>query len=74
MIDRNLCENVPQQNVSLADLLDSPASRGQSRTMPVEARTRALLMSVRQALIMVLGSLEDYLGMPRSIVPRRKKQ
>lgn len=36
-------------------------------------RARALLMAVRQALIMVLGALEDYLGMPRSIVPRRRR-
>ena len=36
-------------------------------------RTRALLMCVRQALIMIIGALEDYLGMERSIVPKRKR-
>lgn len=36
--------------------------------------TRRLLMSFRQALIMMLGALEDYLEMERSIVPRRKRQ
>lgn len=30
-------------------------------------------MSRRQALIMELGAIEDFLGMPRSIVPNRKK-
>ena len=34
---------------------------------------RILLMTVRQALIMMLGALEDYLQMERSIVPRRKR-
>lgn len=35
--------------------------------------TRVLLLTVRQALIMILGALEDYLGMERSITPRRKR-
>jgi hypothetical protein len=34
---------------------------------------RRLLMAVRQALIIALGALEDYLGLQRSIVPRRKR-
>lgn len=38
-----------------------------------EERTRAMLMSVRQALIIMLGAIEDYLEMERSIVPRRKR-
>lgn len=36
-------------------------------------RQRVLLLAVRQALIMVLGALEDYLEMERSIVPRHKR-
>lgn len=32
-----------------------------------------LLMTVRQALIMVLGALEDFLDLERSIAPRRKR-
>jgi hypothetical protein len=39
-----------------------------------EERTLAMLMSVRQALIIALGALEDYLGLERSIVPRRKRK
>lgn len=35
-------------------------------------RTRALLMTVRQCLIMLLGALEDYLDMQRSI-PKRQR-
>ena len=31
------------------------------------------LMTIRQALIMILGALEDYLGMERSIVPRHRR-
>lgn len=37
-------------------------------------RTYTLLMSIRQALIMILGAIEDYLGKQRSIVPRRKRE
>jgi hypothetical protein len=33
-------------------------------------RLRILLMTVRQALIIVLGAIEDYLEMERSIIPR----
>jgi len=31
-------------------------------------------MAIRQALIIVLGAIEEYLGMERSIVPRRKRK
>jgi len=37
------------------------------------AEERKLLMSIRQALIIALGALEDYLELERSIVPRRKR-
>jgi hypothetical protein len=40
----------------------------------VGARERILLTAVRQAIIIVLGALEDYLGMERSIVPKRKRE
>lgn len=39
----------------------------------MDERVRVLLMTVRQALIMMLGALEDYLQLERSIVPRRKR-
>lgn len=39
----------------------------------VDERTKVLLLSVRQAIIMMLGALEDYLGLPRSITPRHRK-
>jgi hypothetical protein len=35
---------------------------------------RALLMAFRQALIIMLGALEDYLQLERSITPRHKRQ
>jgi hypothetical protein len=34
---------------------------------------RTLLMAFRQALIIALGAIEDYLRMERSIVPKRKR-
>ena len=37
-------------------------------------KERTLGMALRQALIMVLGALEDYLEIERSIQPRRKRQ
>jgi len=39
----------------------------------IEPRTRVLLMALRQALIICLGAIEDYLDMERSITPRRKR-
>lgn len=38
-----------------------------------DKRTRALLLSIRQALIIALGAIEDYLGLERSIVPRHRR-
>jgi hypothetical protein len=37
-------------------------------------RFRVFLMAVRQAIIISLGALEDYLEIPRSIIPRRKRE
>lgn len=36
-------------------------------------KTRIFLMSIRQALIMAIGAIEDYLEIERSIVPKRKR-
>lgn len=36
-------------------------------------RERTLLLAVRQALMLVLGAIEDYMEMPRSITPSRKR-
>ena len=33
-----------------------------------------MLMARRQAIIIDLGAIEDYLGLERSIVPRRKRE
>jgi hypothetical protein len=39
----------------------------------VEGRERVLLMTIRQALVMILGALEDYMGMERSIIPKSQR-
>jgi len=39
----------------------------------LDGRTRTLLMCIRQAIIMALGAIEDYLGLQRSITPKRKR-
>jgi hypothetical protein len=33
----------------------------------LDAKTRAVLMTIRRALSMVLGALEDYIGVERSV-------
>ena len=35
--------------------------------------SRNLWMAIRQAIIIILGAIEEYLGMPRSIVPKHKR-
>ena len=35
---------------------------------------KVLLMAIRQALIITIGAIEDYLEMERSITPRRKRE
>lgn len=42
-------------------------------TEPITPKKRTLLLSQRQALIIELGAIEDYLGLERSIIPRRKR-
>jgi hypothetical protein len=45
-----------------------------TRTLSADARTRLLLMTLREALLMVLRGIEDYLGMPRSVPTKREKE
>jgi hypothetical protein len=42
-------------------------------TTAIEPRARTLLLAVRQALIIALGALEDYLSVPRSIIPKHRR-
>jgi len=39
----------------------------------MDRKTKTLLMGCRQVLIMMLGLLEDYLEMQRSILPKSKR-
>ena len=36
-------------------------------------RERVLLMAIRQAMLICLGAIETYLGLDRTVVPRRKR-
>jgi len=36
-------------------------------------RERVLWMGIRQAVIILLGAIEVYLGLDRTVVPRRKR-
>ena len=40
----------------------------------IDPRIRALLMSIRQALLIILGAIEDYLGIERSVTPKHKRE
>ena len=44
------------------------------RLAPPDDHNLELLMIMRQALIMVLGAVEDFIGMKRTRVPRRKQK
>jgi len=39
----------------------------------VDDRERALWMGIRQAVLICLGAIETYLGLDRTVVPRRKR-
>lgn len=39
----------------------------------IDNRTRVLLFAFRQALLMILGAIEDYMQIERSVVPKRKQ-
>lgn len=41
--------------------------------MELDPRTRELWLTIRRALIMLLGALEDYLGLDRTLPPRRDR-
>lgn len=40
---------------------------------PVTERDKRLFLTLRQAHIMMIGAIEDYLGMERSIPPKHKR-
>ena len=41
--------------------------------LDVDERTGRLWLAIRQALIIAIGAIEEYLGMQRSIVPKHKR-
>jgi hypothetical protein len=49
-------------------------SQNQHECATIDSRDRTFWMAIRQALIMALGAIEDYLGLERSIVPRHKRR
>lgn len=44
------------------------------RPTDITEQERRFQMARRQAIIIELGAIEDYLGIDRSIVPRRKRE
>jgi len=56
---------------------DAPQQRDEPKLTLIRSISdaeRMLLMARRQAIIIELGSIEDYLGMERSIIPKREKR
>jgi hypothetical protein len=43
-----------------------PSATSVAEARPVDNRTRVLLLAVREALLLILGAVEDYLEMPRT--------
>lgn len=39
----------------------------------LDSRTRVLLLAMRQALLIALGALEDYLNLSRSVTPKHRR-
>lgn len=50
------------------------SSRADDDLSAQRERERQLFLTIRQAHIMMLGAIEDYLGMERSIVPKHTKR
>jgi len=40
----------------------------------VTGKQRVFLMAVRQGLLIMLGAIEDYLELPRTRIPKRKRE
>jgi hypothetical protein len=54
------------------EMIDSPLTpRVDNAIIPDKQRT--FLLVVRQALIMMLGALDDYLNVERSVIPKHKR-
>ena len=51
-------------------LIETPARMDEQ----ISPRTRVLLMAVRQALLICLGAIEDYLQIERSITPKHQRR
>ena len=54
-------------------MADKPIRIDEKTIERLEDDRRTLYLSRRQALIIELGAIEDYLGMARSIIPKRKR-
>jgi hypothetical protein len=39
----------------------------------LDPKLKVLLMAIRQALLIALGALEEYIGLERSVIPKHKK-
>ncbi len=42
-------------------------------TNSLHPKQRVLLLAFRQSLLMMLGAIEDYLGVERSVCPKHKR-
>jgi hypothetical protein len=49
-----------------------PEERAEYKTSS-DDKTRVLLLAIRQALLIALGAIEEFLGIERSVVPKNKR-
>ena len=57
----------------LSPTLPLAQTEKQAYNVDERERERRLLMARRQALIIELGAIEEYLGLPRSITPTKRR-
>jgi hypothetical protein len=48
-------------------------SKDYSTQTMTDPKLKVLLMAIRQALLIALGALEEYIGLERSVIPKHKK-
>jgi hypothetical protein len=39
----------------------------------IDDKTKVLMMAIRQALLIALGAIEEFLGIERSVTPKHKR-
>jgi hypothetical protein len=68
-----LTDPIPLRSSTTTATQDRPTVRVIDDIRVITASERMLLLSRRQALLIELGSIEDYLDMERSVIPKHRR-